>query len=159
MRYFSLTQECGGSNENIPLSVYYLFFFPHRFSICSQANRPQLERVYRGQMRVLTDEPFVPDPGSIFHMQEIIPTMVMMMRIMAICHIYKLLYKPFLPDPGSIFHMQEIIVMMMMRMMTMMMMVILMIPMCHIYTICVAYMRNEEYDDEHGDDDNGKKIP
>ena len=34
-----------------------------------QANRPQLERVYRGQMRVLTDEPFVPDPGSIFHMQ------------------------------------------------------------------------------------------
>jgi len=35
-----------------------------------KANRPQLERVYRGQMRVLTDEPFVPDPGSIFHMQK-----------------------------------------------------------------------------------------
>ena len=32
-------------------------------------------------MRVLTDEPFVPDPGSIFHMQEII-MMVMKMRTM-----------------------------------------------------------------------------
>ena len=30
-------------------------------------------------MRVLTDEPFVPDPGSIFHMQEII---MMVMRTM-----------------------------------------------------------------------------
>ena len=50
-------------------------------SILFQANRPQLERVYRGQVRVLTDEPFVPDPGSIFHMQEII-MMVMKMRTM-----------------------------------------------------------------------------
>ena len=56
-----------------------------------QANRPQLERVYRGQMRVLTDEPFVPDPGSIFHMQEIIVmmiiVMIMIILLMATCHI------------------------------------------------------------------------
>ena len=54
--------------------LLYRFCILHLF----QANRPQLERVYRGQMRVLTDEPFVPDPGSIFHMQEII---VMMMNL------------------------------------------------------------------------------
>ena len=42
-------------------------------------------------MRVLTDEPFVPDPGSIFHMQEIIVmmiiVMIMMVLLMAMCHV------------------------------------------------------------------------
>ena len=30
-------------------------------------------------MRVLTDEPFVPDPGSIFHMQEIIVMIIILL--------------------------------------------------------------------------------
>jgi hypothetical protein len=38
--------------------------------LAPQANRPEAERVYRGQFRVGAEaEPFVPDPGSIFHRQ------------------------------------------------------------------------------------------
>ena len=39
-------------------------------------------------MRVLTDEPFVPDPGSIFHMQEIILTMLIFMKIIFMVAVY-----------------------------------------------------------------------